>query len=650
MKQIYATFLFSVLSLTAFSQWNTDVAVNLDVANQRTDDIQTVTTTDGKTWVAFYSNTAGNYDMRAQLLDVDGTKLLGSNGVLVSNKTSGSATYVFNICLDAANNLIIAAQDQRSGSTNQAVAFKIDQTGAPLWGVDGVVLGAGLSPYPLSLPGGSAIIVWNDGTTNTLSMQRVSDAGVLVWATPVSVKIGTALTTRGQLISGNESSFTMVMQRRGTGVSSTLYAQRYDLNGTAIWNSGTPIQIGSQTTSSARYYSITKDADTTYFGYYSSQGSRFNSWLQRINPDGTIPYGMNGVSFDIATGSSDPYQQMTNIAIQPGSPYVWSLCTYSNSAQSQYGIYVQKFNKVDGSKVFGSNGKNVYPISTSFDTQTGGIALYNDAPIFMSYDVNYKIYATRLDANGNFVWPSNRIQISSTTATLAVPKGRFAFSYINGQGVGVWAENRGTENRAYAQNILPDGTTGPALPVTLTDLTALSSGSKIVVAWRTLSEINNKGFYVEKSSNGIDFQSIGFVSSTAVNGNSNDVLKYAFTDNYPFEKNNFYRLKQTDKDGRFVYSKIVQVRRGDIKDLTISNVYPNPVKQDLHISVAATANAKANMLITDMNGRIVVSKTYSLQQGINTIDIDAGNLAAGKYTISIIDNNNAQAIQSFIKR
>ena len=68
--------LFLLLTSVAFSQWNPNTFVNLAVSELNGDDLQTATTTDGKTWVAFYSNNGGNYDMRAQLLDVNGNKLL----------------------------------------------------------------------------------------------------------------------------------------------------------------------------------------------------------------------------------------------------------------------------------------------------------------------------------------------------------------------------------------------------------------------------------------------------------------------------------------------------------------------------------------------------------------------------------------------
>lgn len=431
-------------------QWNPNTSINLEVSTLPVADLQTVITSTGKTWVAFYHANSGNYDMRAQLLDVDGTKLLGPDGMLVDNQPSGTATFVFSICKDASDNLVIAYQDQRSGS-QQAVAYKISQSGAHLWSSTGVILGAGLAPYPAALSNGETVISWNESGSNTLKLQKLSAAGTPQWSTPVSVMVGTSTTTRGQIIPTLNGTFTLVFQRRSVGISTTLFAQRYTNDGTAQW--AAPVQLCNQTTASVRYYSGFNEGDVTYYGYYSAQGSRFNSWLQRINADGTLPYGINGAAFSTATGGSDPYQQMTNIASDPQSSVVWSVCSFSNTSQSQYGIYVQKFDKQTGNRLLSDNAQQVYPISTSFDVQAGDLSLVSDGPFFMSYDATYKIYATRLDANGNFVWPGNRIELSSTTAGPGSPKGRYAFKGLNnGQAIGVWTENRTGVEKAYAQN------------------------------------------------------------------------------------------------------------------------------------------------------------------------------------------------------
>ena len=460
----YLTRAILVMIITAFlpnallAQWNTNTSINEEISSFSVADMETVSTTDGKTWVAFYHQNGSVYEMHAQLFDANGYKLLGPDGVLVGNQVSGSATFVFNVCIDQDNNLIIAYQDQRTGSSYTATVYKISQTGAQLWNPTGVVIGTGLAPYPVTLSTGEVAVTWNDEASNTLKIQKISTAGATVFTTPVSVMVGTTKTTRGQIVANSSGAFTMVYQKSGSGISTTLYAQKFTNAGVAVY---APLQICNQTTSGARYYSIVADADTTYFGYYSSTGFRFNSFVQRINPNGTIPWGINGSSFNTSTGGGDSYQGTTYINQTPGSPYVWSVCTFSDPNQSLYGVYIQKFLKSTGARQFSDQGKVVYAISTNRDSQEGDLSLVDDTPMFMSYSYNYKIKATRLDGNGNFVWPGNSVEISSTTSGAGSPKGRYGFA-DNGPNkcVGIWTETRSSVEKGYAQGVSIGGLVG----------------------------------------------------------------------------------------------------------------------------------------------------------------------------------------------
>jgi hypothetical protein len=165
------TVLLGIFSGAVQAQWNTNTYVNQQISGLPTSDMMAVSTTDNKVWVVFYHENAGNYDMRAQLFDVDGNKLLGSAGILVSNQPSGSATYVFNVCIDASNNLVVGMQDERSGSMKSYV-YNISQAGMHLWGSTGVLLGDGLAPYPALLANGEIVVSWEDFTSNTLNIQR----------------------------------------------------------------------------------------------------------------------------------------------------------------------------------------------------------------------------------------------------------------------------------------------------------------------------------------------------------------------------------------------------------------------------------------------------------------------------------------------
>ena len=416
MKYSCLTLLAILCSIFSFSQWNPNTSVNLEVAGLNVADLQTASTSDGKTWIAFYNNNGGNYDMRAQLLDIGGNKLLGPDGVLVCNQPSGSATFVFNICLDATNNLIIGFQYEVAG-TNNAVITKVNTDGSLPWGANGVVLGAGLAPYPAVLTTGETVVAWNNASPSTLYIQKLSGSGSISWGAPVAVTVGASLTTRGQILANPNGYFTMVFQRKSFGIATTPFAQRYNNDGVPQWASA--VQLSTFTTSGARYYSVFAENDITYFGYYASGGSRFYSYVQRIDADGSIPWGANGSAFSTYSTGSDPYQLTTNIGHVAGSSTIWAVCTYSNTLQSQYGVFVQKFDASTGAVLLDPLGKEVYPISANSDTQAGDMGFYlADIPMFMSYDVNYNIRLTVLDPLGDAVsWPGFPYELSSTTAT-----------------------------------------------------------------------------------------------------------------------------------------------------------------------------------------------------------------------------------------
>ena len=451
MKALFFSLTLFLFAFSAKAQWNANTAINLDIADMAIADLQTAHTSDGKTWIAFYQpNSSGNYDMRAQLLDANGNKLLGANGLLVGNQTSGTATFVFNACVDANNNLIIGYQYEITGNMT-AVVTKVTPEGTLPWG-NGVVLGEGLAPYPASNSAGDIFVSWINNSPSTCFIQKVSSAGALMWTSPVSVTIGASNTTRGQIVTHPNGDFTLVFQKKGVAIYTTLYAQRYNSDGVALWSA--PLQLSNLTTAGVRYYSVISDNNTVYVGYYASVGSRFSGYVQKVTAAGTIPWGMNGSAVSTYASGAEPMQQTTNIAHDPASGFVWSVSTYCDVNQTEYGVFVQKFDTATGAAQLAPEGKEVYPISTAFDTQAGDLLLINDAPLFMSYDASYKIYATLLNSTGDFVWPGNRVVLSSTTASLATPKGRYAFSgVVNNQAVAVWQENRGGEDRAYAQNV-----------------------------------------------------------------------------------------------------------------------------------------------------------------------------------------------------
>jgi len=155
-------------------------------------------------------------------------------------------------------------------------------------------------------------------------------------------------------------------------------------------------------------------------------------------------------------------------------------------------------------------------------------------------------------------------------------------------------------------------------------------GTGVVLNWATASEQNNRGFDIERSVDGVRWQSIGFVTSLASAGNSDQSLYYRYTDNNPVSATNFYRLKQTDWDGTSAYSSIDKVTFNDQARLLFQ---PNPVNDQLTISGLQDI-AEIQLLNTD--GRVLkIIRTYSL----TATQINMSGLPAGLYLVKTTGTN-----------
>ena len=164
------------------------------------------------------------------------------------------------------------------------------------------------------------------------------------------------------------------------------------------------------------------------------------------------------------------------------------------------------------------------------------------------------------------------------------------------------------------------------LPITLLSFTAEKEDAHVVIEWVTLQEKNNQSYTVERSADGIHFES---VVSLAGNKNSSQKMTYTQYDFSPLPGVTYYRLKQTDMDQTHSYSSVVAVDFNSEIDWTI---YPNPsTTGDFTILSAFADNEIVAVTVTDMTGNTVRSydeSSYEQQMGIS-------NLGMGLYVVSI---------------
>lgn len=176
----------------------------------------------------------------------------------------------------------------------------------------------------------------------------------------------------------------------------------------------------------------------------------------------------------------------------------------------------------------------------------------------------------------------------------------------------------------FTSPLLTDGDvyiSAGALPVELTYFKAELVSNTVVLKWQTATEENNAGFEVERSTDGSQFETLGFVEG---NGTTTEVKNYTYID-YEIQKGIvYYRLKQIDLDGAFEYSNIVYV---NFKGETGSRIFgSNLVESQLSITGSGTA------LVINSGGKVV--ETLQLTES-NIVTIDISDYAKGIYYVKL---------------
>jgi hypothetical protein len=172
------------------------------------------------------------------------------------------------------------------------------------------------------------------------------------------------------------------------------------------------------------------------------------------------------------------------------------------------------------------------------------------------------------------------------------------------------------------------------LPVQLVNFNAALRNNEVLVTWSTANEQNASHFDVERSSNGTDFNRIGTVKAR---GNSNSLVNYSHSDANPLSGVSYYRLRQVDLDNRFSYSKTVVVRND--ADGRAFSVWPNPVLDNMNITLTSDRNQNLNLRVVDPNGRVVRNQVVHASKGMNQITVNMNTLTKGMYLVQVVGEN-----------
>ncbi len=171
------------------------------------------------------------------------------------------------------------------------------------------------------------------------------------------------------------------------------------------------------------------------------------------------------------------------------------------------------------------------------------------------------------------------------------------------------------------------------LPIELIDFITRVSNNRVEFDWSTASELNNDFFTIERAS---DLEKFEEVTTVKGQGTINIKTNYNTVDESPLPGISYYRLKQTDFDGKFTYSELRKVEVTEIK--TNFRIYPNPIiNNTFNLELIGMPNAgEVPVRIVNMQGASVFEANYLADQyGRIKVSIELNPLSSGMYMVVV---------------
>jgi hypothetical protein len=183
-----------------------------------------------------------------------------------------------------------------------------------------------------------------------------------------------------------------------------------------------------------------------------------------------------------------------------------------------------------------------------------------------------------------------------------------------------------TTGTFYFTNI---GSGGGILPLTLVSFYATQQNQDVILYWRTVNEENINSFEIESGNNGSsDWQALNMIPSMAADGGG---YSYSFTDLIKKNGDRYYRLKIIDRDGKYVYSKIVFITSNQTGTLSLT---PTLVSGSMNVNLPAPGLAQVSIYNT--SGQLV----KTLINGSEVFSVDVSNLSRGEYFLRASQGKN----------
>lgn len=167
------------------------------------------------------------------------------------------------------------------------------------------------------------------------------------------------------------------------------------------------------------------------------------------------------------------------------------------------------------------------------------------------------------------------------------------------------------------------------------------------LTWVMENETNCKWFVIERAGDKGGYDSISVVDGL----NNNNQTTYTFEDENMVVGNNYYRLRQVDRDGIVRYSKVVTLYKNAPATTTNNmGIYPNPATSTINYTVASNSSQQVIVQVFDISGAVLLTTQQQLYAGNNQQTVALSGLKNGNYFLRVTNREGStQYVQPFVK-
>jgi len=467
MKSIFSLLVWCLFATVAYSQWSNDPNQNTASGIAAGEQVipKIAVHENGTTYIGWFSQESGNYNVRLQKLDIFGNKLWADEGLLISSNPSMTWLTDWDMTVDQEGFAILAFQDIRNGNNNIYV-YKISPQGEFLWGTNGLALSNNsdfeADPKIAITAQNNAVFAWS--RENTISMQKVNPSGQKQWGENGIQFQGPTDFAWPMIIPVNEDEILMTFFKQ-TGqfpaITKNVFVQRFDPDGQGVWGDGIAITNNAGIPFYVKASMIPDGNNGAFVTWHRSPGNIFDAYVQHVKEDENLSFPANGLALSLNTAN---HQLDPVLAFDADSEYLYAFWREHNANQSLRGISGQRISSA-GTRLWGNNGKTIVAIQAGEKadlsatlTENEPIIVFSDSP---QGSINAFVRAIRLNKNGDAVWLGGQRSLSLISSNKADVE---ITNFINGQMIVVWEDERSDGGDIYAQNMKPNGTLGPLQP------------------------------------------------------------------------------------------------------------------------------------------------------------------------------------------